>query len=420
MTEENVQQAPSPESLASAFSSYTTDLLGVKNEQEEGVQTTQEIKPEENKAEPLKTEPQIQAEPLKVEPEKTEPIAPQDWFDVSKVNERFGTEFKTEDEVKEAIRSLTENQEYLEKKDYYSEIEKVVADMQEQLNPLKMFKTKENYEKVMIASSLSEVMPEPIAQTVVTTDFTKVDNLEAIYLEAIARDPNLLAYTTESDIKKGLLEISGVDVSDPEFDIAKYQEAIKSNPRALIDLSAKATQAKNFFKGVLDEARKTVPEIKDWKQEIEQRAKERVELTQKRTSEWTAKAKELADQFNEFTIIEKDATGKDVVDFTFPVPKEFKDGLANYLLEYAVSNGFDVTPERVAALKTEIQDAFEDKYRDKIRKAYREDGVSKAKEEVDNKVFNNKPISTQEAPPEHAQTYQDEVAAQRKLFGLAT
>ena len=419
MAEENVQQPVQQPNPLDAFSSYTQDVLGVKPEkQEEPVKVAEETKQETVPVAGDTTKP---AE-TKTDTKIPEPAPPQEksqeWFDIARFKEKFGVEVESEDDIREAIRSLTENQEYLKKKDYYIEVERIVAEMQEHLNPIKVFGTKENYEKAMMANSLSQVMPESVAHAVLTTDLNKVDNLQAMYLEAIARDPNLLSYTTEDEIKKGLLARANVDVTDLEFDLAKYQDAAKSNPRALIDLSAGATQSKNYFKGLLDEARKVIPEIKDWNQEIEQRAQERVASVQKRTSEWAEKAKELAGQFKEFTIVEKDAAGKDVIDFTFPVPKEFTDSAANYLVEYAVSTGKDVTPEMVVALKAEMIDAFEDRYKVQIRKAYREDGVSKVKEDMDNKVFNNKPVSTQEAPAEHAQTYQDEVDAQRKHFGL--
>jgi len=261
-------------------------------------------------------------------------------------------------------------------------------------------------------------MPGEVAAAILTTDLTKADNLQVMFLEAISRDPNLLQYADEATIKKGLLQHIGVDINDPEFDITKYQEAAKNNPNAMIGLSMGATQAKNYFKGLLEEARKEIPEIKDFKKEFEQRAKERADVLQKRTNDWTSKAKELAGGFKEFQITEKDAQGKDVVDFTFTVPKDFQERLATYLVKWAVETGVDLTPETVAKAQAEIQDAFEDEYRTEIRKAYKDEKLAKYKEELDNKVHNNKPINTQEAPEGHATSYQDELNEQRKKFGL--
>jgi hypothetical protein len=160
--------------------------------------------------------------------------------------------------------------------------------------------------------------------------------------------------------------------------------------------------------------------MKDFKQEFEQRVKERTETIQKRTNEWTTKAKDLAGQFKEFKIMDKDVQGQDVVDFTFSVPKEFQDQVATYLVDWAVQNGVDLTPETVAKAQAEIQDAFEDRYRAEIRKAYKDEKLAKYKEELDNKVHNNKPINDQEAPVGHGTSYQDELDAQRKQFGLKT
>ena len=401
-----------------ALGDYGKDMLGLtpdNNGQEERLQATEEIKSEPT---PTADKP-VEAMPQTPSQASVVPApAAEDWFAIQKFNERFGLEVQTEDEIKEAIRSLNDNKEYIDKKNYYSELEKVVDDMQEHLSTVKMFGSKENYEKAMIVSHLSESIPEPIAQTVMATDFKTADNLHCMFLEAISRDPNLMQYASEEDIKKGLLARIGVDIADPDFTLAEYNKAAKLNPQAVIGLSMGGTEAKKFFSGLVEEAKKSVPEIKDWKQEINNRAQQQVATVQKRTADWTDKAKELADQFKEFTILEKDATGKDVVDFTFAVPKEFQSSVANYLKEFAVSKGLDVTPETVVALKAEIQDAFEDQYKNEIRKAYVAEKMSKFKEEMDNKVFNNKPISTQEAPEGHAKSYQDELDEQRKRFGL--
>lgn len=388
-------------------------------------------KPTEVEAQPAPTaeqpvEPVTPQEPP-VTPQETPPAeappAPvaDDWFDISKINSRLEYEFKDENDLKEKIRSLKENEEYLKKKDYYSELDKLVQEYQNQFSDeslTKTFGSKENFDRHVILQTLSQSMPPSIAAAVVGTDLSKVDNLHAMYLEAVARDPNLLAVADEPTIKKGLLKRVGVDISDPEFDLAKYQDAAKVNPDAMIGLSMGATNAKSFMKGLMDEAAKNIPVQKDFKQEFEQRVSEQRATIQKRTDSWATKAKEMAEQFKEFKIMEKDAQGNDVVDFTFAVPKEFSDSLANYVVNYAVQNGMDVTPETVANIQSEIQDAFEDRYKRQILKAYTEEKVAKVKADLDNKIHNNRPISTQEAPEGHVNQYEEELKKQRQLFGL--
>lgn len=389
-------------------------------------------KPTEVEAQPAPTaeqpvEPVTPQEPP-VTPQETPPaeappapVADDDWFDISKINSRLEYEFKDENDLKEKIRSLKENEEYLKKKDYYSELDKLVQEYQNQFSDeslTKTFGSKENFDRHVILQTLSQSMPPSIAAAVVGTDLSKVDNLHAMYLEAVARDPNLLAVADEPTIKKGLLKRVGVDISDPEFDLAKYQDAAKVNPDAMIGLSMGATNAKSFMKGLMDEAAKNIPVQKDFKQEFEQRVSEQRATIQKRTDSWATKAKEMAEQFKEFKIMEKDAQGNDVVDFTFAVPKEFSDSLANYVVNYAVQNGMDVTPETVANIQSEIQDAFEDRYKRQILKAYTEEKVAKVKADLDNKIHNNRPISTQEAPEGHVNQYEEELKKQRQFFGL--
>ena len=340
---------PEVADIREAFGDYTKDVLGVGAETApvENAQPVQTAAPAANE-QTASVEQTVTPTPEQTTTPAATVEAPQetDWFDVSKFAERFGLKdlglaLESEEDIKSAISSL---KEYQEKKGYIEEMENTFKDIQDNLSPMKVFKTKENYERYMMRSNMLQNAPESIVDAVLSTDLSKVDNLQAMFLEAIYRDPNLLSVAGESDIKKGILSRIGVDISDPDFDLDKYSEIAKTNPRALVDLSMGATQAKNYFNSLIEGAKKDIPEIKDFKQEFEQRAKERTELFQKRTNEWTTKAKDIAGQFKEFTIMERDAQGKDVVDFTYKVPKEFQDRVANYLVDYAVQKNLDVTP----------------------------------------------------------------------------
>ena len=415
---------PEVADIREAFGDYTKDVLGVGAETApvENAQPVQTAAPAANE-QTASVEQTVTPTPEQTTTPAATVEAPQetDWFDVSKFVDRFGLKelgltLESEEDIKSAISSL---KEYQEKKGYIEEMENTFKDIQDNLSPMKVFKTKDNYERYMMRSNMLQNAPESIVDAVLSTDLSKVDNLQAMFLEAIYRDPNLLSVAGESDIKKGILSRMGVDISDPDFDLDKYSEIAKTNPRALVDLSMGATQAKNYFNSLIEGAKKDIPEIKDFKQEFEQRAKERTELFQKRTNEWTTKAKDIAGQFKEFTIMERDAQGKDVVDFTYKVPKEFQDRVANYLVDYAVQKNLDVTPETVADLQKEMAEAFEIEHRAEIRKAYKDEKIARYKDELDNKVHNNTPISTQEAPTGHADSYKTELDVQRKQFGLA-
>jgi len=93
-----------------------------------------QVTPEVNSTEKISSEPQ------KTGSVTTEPTP--DWFDVKKINERFGTEFQTEDEIKETIGSLKAHQEYLDKKDYYTTLEESMSNLVDTFNPLKRLEAK--------------------------------------------------------------------------------------------------------------------------------------------------------------------------------------------------------------------------------------------------------------------------------------
>jgi len=257
-------------------------------------------------------------------------------------------------------------------------------------------------------------MPESIANTILSSDMTKIDGLQVAFLGAIAQDPSLLVDYDEATIKMGLLQKAGVDISDPEFSLAQYKERLKTNPGAAMTLNGMTVQARQNFQTMIDAAKKDVPVIKDWKQEFTDRAQKRAETSARRTSEWDEKAKEIVKEFTKFEFKDKDEKGNEFVDFTFDVSKEFLDRIASDIKTYGVENDYDVTTENVAKLKLEITQAVKEEHFDQMMRAYAKDVASRTKKEMDDKVHNPKPLNTQEAPEGHEKSFED-LVNERKL-----
>ena len=433
MPEENINNQQQPESTEQQPQEQDWNQMllnainGNENKEPNAIEGNEQTQEQTTEAPATEQQPTEQAAgQTEGTQQQTEVPQEVDWFDITKVNERLGTDFQSEDEIKTYISSLNENKEFLTKKDYYSTLEEEYGKIVDAFNPVKLFGSKEAYESVMLRTNLAKDNLPTVVDSILSTDVKQLDDLDALYLQVVNRSPDLLRHATPDKIKQGLLEDLGVDVSDDDFDISNYRDAFKNNMKGLIALSTKGSQAKGEFIGLINEAYKSIPEVKDFSKEIQvktqqklQSQTEQAEKVKKLNEDWNGKVKDLANQFKSIEFKEKASDGKEYVDFTFDVPKEFLDKAKPYLIEYAVKKGFDVSQENTEKLMSELRDVFKEEYQEEIRKAYANDKLSKFKEEMDNRIHNNKPINTQEAPPLQGNTPEDEINAQfRKMYNL--
>ena len=360
------------------------------------------------------TEPTQMTEPTEtptepVQQATTEPAQPEptDWFDVAKFNERFGTELKTEDEVKSAISSLSENQEFINRRGYFTELEGILQDLSQYA--AQQFGGKEGFAKNFVTEQLSQGRSRAVVDKIVNSEIDKLGELEALALRSQYLSP-ALADKSEK-VVKGLLKKYGVDVDDPDFNPDNVEI---SDPQQLVQFSLDAADAKAYLKNLVDGVK--VPEIKDFKSEIEAKvaekqrvAAEQAAARQKLSDQWGSKAKELADKLKTIEFKRKDKDGNESVKFTYDVPQDFVKSIIPYLANYAVEQGLDLTQENVAKVEAELVQFVKEEHIDELMDMYANHVSSKVTTDVDNKVHNNKPINQTEAPASHVKTYEDEV-----------
>lgn len=341
---------------------------------------------------------------------------PTDWLDLSKLNAEFGTSFQSRDEIKEIVSSLNTYKELAGKKGYYDELEKILPEVIAELDG--RTGTPEEFAANYTINQLAQGRDRGIAERIVKSDISKMDAMEAIVLQYQFSTPTLA--DKHELIVKSVLQDLGIDVEDPDFDPDNVQ--IK-DPSKVVKYARMEADAKEFLRKQVDSVQ--VPAIKDFKKEIQDKVEARKQAEvesqsarQKRVADWGGKAKELADQITKIDFTEtKD--GKEVVDFTYQIPKEFLNEVVPYLVEFAVENGYDINPESVSKVQAEFIQFIKDERQDEIRKAYASEMVSRTKAEMDTKVHNPKPINTQDAPPEHEKDFKQQVNEAFKLqYGL--
>lgn len=349
--------------------------------------------------------PPVEPQPTTPEQEAPAP-ATEDWFRIEQINERFGTEFKTEEDIKNAISSLTENQDLIGRRDYYKELEETLQQVIEQAN--QMYGSKEGFAKKYIAEHLSNDKNAGVVSRIVNADIDNLSELEAMALRLQYISPTLASKPEQA--VKGLLKEYGVDVDDPDFDPDNIEIL---DPQQLVRLAQHGAEARAYLKNLVSSVQ--VPEIKDFKAEIEAKVAEKQKALadqaaakQKLAEQWSGKAKEIADRLKSIEFKRKDKDGNENVKFTYDVPQELVKSLVPYLADYAIQNGYDLTQENVAKVESELAQFVKEERMDEIMEAYANHVVAKNTEVLDNKVHNNKPISQTEAPSDHAKSYADQ------------
>src|SRR3972149_3522139 len=217
----------------------------------------------------IQPEPQPTKETTPVEPTQqvvipTEPVKPTepvqqpepDWFDLTKVNERFGTEFKTEEDIKNAISSLTEHQELINKRDYYGQLEETLQQLVDQAN--QMYGSKEGFARNYITEHLSKGKNAGVVSHIVNSDIDNLGELEALTLRLQYISPSLS--DKPEKVVKGLLKEYGVDIDDPDFNPDNIEI---TDPQQLVRLAQNGADARAYLKNLVSSVQ--VPEIKDFK-----------------------------------------------------------------------------------------------------------------------------------------------------------
>lgn len=410
MAEEITNQNPKPIPIGILGEFGEDALLDTSKVNTENIEIPPVAPTEGGQAQPEPQQGQAAPQTSPVEEPPTPATDPADWFDLTRLNERFGTEFKSEDDIKALISSLTDNQELISKRDYYKELEETLQAVVDQAS--QMYGSKEGFAARYKIEHLSQGKDAGVVSRIVTSDIDKLSELEALALRLQYLSPSLA--DKPDKVVKGLLKEYGVDIDDPDFNPDNIEI---SDPQQLVRLAQHGADAKSYLKNLVDGVQ--VPEIKDFKSEVQAKVAEKQKALaeqeaarQKLADQWTGKVKDITDQLKTIEFKRKDKDGNETVKFTYDVPQDFVKSLIPYLSKYAVDNGYDLTQENVAKVQSELVQFVKEEHIDELMDAYASHVSSKIKDEVDNKVHNNKPINQTEAPADHVKSYEDQVNEQ--------
>lgn len=291
-------------------------------------------------------------------------------------NKRYGTPYKSDDEIKPLFtlpKKVTELEAKVKDRDELARSHDQIKRDLENLRQAEAAKYLSTpiMQKAFVAQQLQAKYPDKdpfILQEIAMSDLGKMDNIEAIAKEKKINFPDL-----------SLEDIKAVVMSDLNIDPA-------SDPKEWDSL----TQAKVRMRGA--EAKANIKRLAEGielpKIESPEEYKKRAEAELLKKTEQVAPIKAQFSQFSEIKLRE---------DLPWSVPEEFKSKLGDMFDTFVVKAGVEPTPENVEILNN-LREAFViSQYKEDILSAMYKDVESKLKKKEDEENGNTVPPNTSTA-----------------------
>jgi hypothetical protein len=272
----------------------------------------------------------------------------------------------------------------------YAEIEQQYEELMKEKDESSLFGSDEEYKIYKTATKFGLDKDFGVVQRLIRNDLNKLPDLDMVALQWQYEMPRFVG--KDDYVKKGILKDVGVDVDDPDFDM----NDIQLSPDQDLKLARMAQTARTNFNTIKNSVQ-IEPRV-DPKQRINERLSQRQARVEQLNQSWSKEAKGIASALDKISITDKNEKGEDVVEFIYEVDAEFKDNIPGIIAHYAVTNNVDPTPENVARATKLLLDSYFVTNRDKIMKAYKNDAVTKLRDQLDKERFNGQPINKTEAP----------------------
>lgn len=366
--------------------------------------TTEPVKTTEQAGEPVKTvEPVTSGEPVKaVEPANTqEPVSDP----AVEFYKRFGLE--GEEQLKSSLNELESfrktKSDFESKETYFNELERQFEEMVKQTDQSSLFSSEDEYKNFLIAQKIGQGKDFGVVQKIIRTDLGKLDDLDVLSLKDQFDIPKYAG--RDEMIKRAILEGIGVDVGSDDFKVDQYREHI--TPEQELKLARLANDARNFFN--VNKSDVKIPDKIDYKQKIQERIQQRQERVTQTAKAWEEISKKIVDTASQIKVFDRNEKGEEVVDFVYDVDAEFKKEIPEIATTYAVNNNLEPTPENVKAVNDLLLNAYWAENKDKIVRAYKNEALTKLREQLDKERYNGQPINKTEAPPDRKPDDNDEI-----------
>ena len=307
-------------------------------------------------------------------------------FDFKSFNERFGTEFADEENIKSSLSRLTELSDYDSLKTKNTEYETKLAELQAKydevqtlLDPRKFFANEDEYRRQLILQKHGQDINPAMLNKIVSADFSQMSDLDILVMGKRVGNPALQG--GDQDIKEMIYRQLGVEEDSSEWTMAT-KNIISEDANSV---RKELTKLKDV----------DVPEKVDYEKQRAETVKQVAAKKEEIKGRWTEIASEMVKGFNEFSL--KD-DGKEY--FTYSVDEDFKKDATNFVVGYLTDNAIEPTKENLREAQSYIEDLFWRRYGNDMVKAYGKEVEARLTEKFQSEQDNPKPPNEKEAPPD--------------------
>jgi hypothetical protein len=318
-------------------------------------------------------QPQAQVEqPIVGEPPQAEPPKVDTFFE--EFNKRYGTQYKSDDEVKPVFGLPKKVGEYEGKlKDFeksVSEYQKKITELEELQDPLKYFSSPDAFKAEQLRIKYPKSNPDAL-QKIAMSDVDKMNDLDVLIKDRQLFVPDA---PREEVIRKVILKKYGID---PDTDPNEWDEISVAEMK----LDAAAAKEKiNGLKSVIE-----MPQVLT----KEQKEQARIEAQSKREEAVTP----LKDTFLKFDKF----SHKEIEGFDFDVPEEYKKALPNMFQSMFMEAGLEPTQENLNTALELREALLVHQYLPKLREIWIKEGQALATKVVDKELHNDTPPNVKTA-----------------------
>jgi len=321
------------------------------------------------------------------------------------LNERLSTEFKDDEELKDAFEQAKRTGE-LEAK--LKEYEEKLSTLESDLDPMKYFASEDDFKTQMFKKEFPD-KDASVAYRLFSTDLSEVSDRDIIAYNLMLDNPNL-----EGGLNGALA------IVDDKFGLEEDSEldSITKN-KMMIEANSARSNINTVKSGI------KLPEKVDLDSMAQQR-RESLETQKTNLSKgWNDIASEAVKSIDDIVITDT-VDGNETEAFRFSLAKDFPKEEVETVVQRMVDSGVEINKENTSAMMQILRERAIAKNIDKITRAAREDALSRSEKDRLEKQHNpSKPASEPQPEPDKSKADQDRLRSDigklgfqpRKVFG---
>ncbi len=265
-------------------------------------------------------------------------------FDISFFNKQFGSEYETEDSIKEALDGSNKIGDLQKQIDTIPSLQEELEVLREASDPMQYFRSEDDYRVAQYQKAFPDKDASMVAK-LFSTDLTQADDFDVLVWTKMLDNPNLDG--GETGARELVAHLNGIEDHT--------------------DLSELDTLTKNQLKVAAREERMKVatlkegvqlPEKKDYESLKEQRTTEATQRLEKLTEDWSTVSDAIVKGYPDIVINNTDKEGNVSEFFKYSVGKDLGEDIIKPTVDSFIKAGIPVDEKSAQILGAAIHKEF--------------------------------------------------------------